>query len=227
MSSRLRLVIFFLAIAASFALVAVWVPHSPAELRDAVPVSGWGAVALLLLAWIVLTPALVSGTLLAVATGLLLGAGAGVPVSIAGATLGGGMAFLAARRIGHRPLEQLSGARLRKVQERLSRRGFLAVFLVRLSPAPATVLHYAAGLSRIRAHHFVAGIALGGTPRLFAYTALGGSGGDLGSPLLLIAVGVLGALSVGGALVAWHRRTRKSGPPSEGLPPLLRPATTG
>lgn len=210
MGSKLRLLLLGIAVAGAFVLVVTRLPHSPQELRAAVPVDGVALLAIVLVGWTLLTPTLVSGSLLAVTSGLLLGTAVGTPVSILGATLGGSLAFLLARGLGHQAVERLAGRRLRAVQERLARRGFLAVFLTRISPAPATLMHYAAGLSQIRPRHFVAGLALGGVPRLFAYTAIGGSGGDVTSGPALVALGVLSALTVGGALLAWRRRRRVS-----------------
>ena len=197
-----------LAIGGLFLLVTTRMPHSPQALREALPVDGAALLAVVVIAWALLTPALVSGSLLAATTGLLLGVGPGTPVSVVGATLGGGIAFLLARRVGHRAVEELSGPRLRRLHDGLARRGFLAVFMTRLSPAPATLMHYAAGLSGIRPRDFIAGISLGGIPRLFAFTALGGSGGDLTSPPALIALGMLSALTLAGGIVAWRRRIR-------------------
>lgn len=50
--------------------------------------------------WVVLTPALVSGTLLAAAGGLLFGTLVGTALTAGGATLGGVAAFALARRFG-------------------------------------------------------------------------------------------------------------------------------
>ncbi|HEX5899397.1 MAG TPA: hypothetical protein VFY32_08355, partial [Solirubrobacteraceae bacterium] len=46
---------------------------------------------------------------------------------------------------------------------------------------------------------FVAATAIGVAPRAFAYTALGGSLGDLGSPEAIVAVVVLVLMAVVGA----------------------------
>jgi uncharacterized membrane protein YdjX (TVP38/TMEM64 family) len=51
---------------------------------------------------------------------------------------------------------------------------------------------------------FAAATALGAAPRAFAYTALGGSLDDLGSPEAIVAIVVLVVMAVGG-LVALRR----------------------
>ena len=42
----------------------------------------------------------------------------------------------------------------------------------------------------------------GGTPKVFAYVALGGSFDDLSRPEALVAIGMLVALGVAGAIIA-------------------------
>ena len=50
----------------------------------------------------------------------------------------------------------------------------------RIAPGmPFTVVNYAAGLTPVRLPVFAAATAIGAAPRAFAYTALGGSFGDL------------------------------------------------
>src|ERR1700750_2029907 len=56
---------------------ALLLPHSPSDLRDLVLGAGIAAPAIVLAAWVVLTPALFPGTLLAAAGGLALRAGGG------------------------------------------------------------------------------------------------------------------------------------------------------
>ena len=89
-----------------------------------------------------------------------------------------------------------------------TRRGFLSVLYARIVPGmPYTLVNYAAGLTRIPLAVFAAATALGAAPRAFAYTALGGSLGNLGSPETLVAVAVLiGMALMGIALLARERR---------------------
>lgn len=201
---RLRLSVLGSAVALAFALIMTHgIPSSPQELREAVASFGWIGPAIMLAAWILLTPALVSGTLLALAGGLAFGAAIGTGVAIAGALAGGLTAFLLARRFGHRAAQQLSGPRLARLQERLARRGFLTVFVAGTLPGlPTTWLNWACGLSRIRLRHYAAGLAAGGAPKLFAYTSLGSSGGDLSSGPALLAFALLACIALLGLAVA-------------------------
>jgi len=204
LTPRKRLVALALVVACLVVPCAVFAPHSPSALRAAASGFGVAAPAIAVVAWIVLTPGLVSGTLLAAASGLLFGAGYGTLVAVVGATAGGLAAFAIARHIGHDALVDLGGPRLRRIQERLANRGFLTVLSMRAAPGvPATWLNYAAGLSRIRARDFAAGSAVGGAPRIFAYAALGGNFGHFGSPTAIVAAAVLVVMTVLGAFSAW------------------------
>jgi uncharacterized membrane protein YdjX (TVP38/TMEM64 family) len=194
-------------IAAGAVVAAVTLPHSPSELRATASVTGAAGLAAAALAWAVLTPALFSGTILALAAGLLFGTVGGTAVGLIGATAGGLASFAIARRTGRGAVEALAGRRLEGILRRIERRGFLTVLFARLAPGvPATLLNYAAGLTRVRASHFAAAIAIGGLPRNFAYAALGGSGGDLLSPAPLAALALLGVLAAAGAAAAVRAR---------------------
>lgn len=207
MGPRLRLLTLALAVGAGFTALALAGPGSLAELRAVVAGLGPLGPAILLLGWIVLTPILFSGTVLATAGGLAFGTLLGSLVAVAGAVAGGLAAFAIARRFGHRAAQQLSGPRLTRIQMRIERRGFLAVLAARIAPGvPSTWLHYACGLSRIRARDFAAGLALGGSPKIFAYAALGASGGNLASPAAIVALAIIAGMAVLGlALAAWMR----------------------
>jgi uncharacterized membrane protein YdjX (TVP38/TMEM64 family) len=209
---KLRLLGLAAAIGAAFvAVIAFGAPSSPGEVRETV--QGLGPLAPLVLvgAWIILTPILFSSNLLAAAGGLAFGAWLGTAVAIVGALAGGLVAFLIARRIGQAAAQQLCGERLERLQARLVRRGFVTVLAARLAPAiPGTWLHYACGLSRVRVRDFLAGIAIGGAPKLFAFASLGSSGGDLSSAPALIGLGLIGALTLLGVVISL--RGRSSGP---------------
>lgn len=209
MTPRRRLFVLLALIACASAACLAFAPHSASGLRTLIAGYGSAAPLVLLAIWVVLTPALVSGTALAAASGLLLGTGLGTAVALAGATFGGLAAFALGRRLGHDGIETMTGPKLRRISDGLADRGFLAVLSLRVAPGmPATWLNYAAGLSRIRARHFALGILIGGAPRIFAYTALGGSIGNLGSPVGLVAVTVLALMTVLGALLAWRTARR-------------------
>ena len=155
-----------------------------------------------------LTPLMFPGPLLAGASGLLFGTALGFPVTLAGAVLGACLAFSLSRYVAGDAIEQLAGPRLKAIEELVSRRGFVSVLYARIAPGvPYSLVNYAAGLTRIPLAVFAAATAIGTAPRAFAYTALGGSLGNLRSPEAAVAVAVLIVMgSVGLALLYRERR---------------------
>jgi uncharacterized membrane protein YdjX (TVP38/TMEM64 family) len=121
--------------AAALAAVAaaILLPHSPAGLRHLLLAVGPSARAVALLVWIVLTPALFPGTVIAATCGLAFGA-VGAPLALAGALLGGLAAFGLARVAGPATARRLlsRNAMLARFDDLLERRGFAAILAARL-----------------------------------------------------------------------------------------------
>jgi uncharacterized membrane protein YdjX (TVP38/TMEM64 family) len=156
-----------------------------------------------------LTVVLFPGPVLAAASGLLFGTVLGTPVSIASATLGATLAFSLSRWWAHDAVVALGGPRIGALRAWVGRRGFLTVLYARIAPGvPYTLVNYAAGLAPIALRSFVAATAIGVAPRAFAYTALGGSLGDLGSPEALVAVAVLVLMALAGLVLGRRDLTR-------------------
>jgi uncharacterized membrane protein YdjX (TVP38/TMEM64 family) len=83
------------------------------------------------------------------------------------------------------------------------------VLYARIAPGvPYTLVNYAAGMTPIAMRSFVAATAIGVAPRAFAYTALGGSLGNLGSPEAIAAVAVLVAMALVGVVLARRNLAR-------------------
>jgi uncharacterized membrane protein YdjX (TVP38/TMEM64 family) len=210
---RLRLLTLALLVGSAFLVVALSGSLSADAVRDRV--DGLGAAGPLLFIGIsaCLTVALFPGPLLAGASGLLFGTALGTPVSIASATLGATLAFGLSRWWAHDAVQELAGPRLSALRAWVGRRGFLSVLYARIAPGvPYSLVNYAAGLTPILLRSFVAATALGVAPRAFAYTALGGSLGDLGSPEAIVAVAVLVLMALVGAAVGGRdlRRARRA-----------------
>jgi uncharacterized membrane protein YdjX (TVP38/TMEM64 family) len=174
----------------------LWLPHAPSELRDLALGAGMAAPIVALAAWVLLTPALFPGPVLAAAGGLAFGAVGGTALACAGAVLGGVAAFALARTVARGPV--MRSARLERIHALLERRGFSAVLAARLMPGvPATGLYYAAGASPVRPRPFTAAIAIGALLRTTPYALLG-HGLASGSPATL---GIAGAsIAIGGAV---------------------------
>jgi uncharacterized membrane protein YdjX (TVP38/TMEM64 family) len=182
------------------ALAAVaWLPHSPSDLRDLVLAAGVAAPVIALAAWVLLTPALFPGTVLAAATGLAFGAVGGAVLAWSGAVLGGLAAFTLARTVARGPAVRLvrRTTTLARVHALLERRGFAAILAARLMPGvPASGLYLAAGASPVRGAPFAAAIAVGALLRTTPYALLGhGLGSGSASGLVIAAASAV----IGGA----------------------------
>jgi uncharacterized membrane protein YdjX (TVP38/TMEM64 family) len=172
------------------------------RVRDAIDPLGAAAVPAFIALSALLTCALFPGPLLAGASGLLFGTAVGTPVSIAAATLGAVAAFCIARFLAHDAVQTLTPARMAPMQAWIERRGFWAVLYARIAPGvPYSLVNYAAGLTRVSLPAFAAATAIGVAPRAFAYTALGGSLDDLGSPEAIIAIAALVVMAVTGVVL--------------------------
>jgi uncharacterized membrane protein YdjX (TVP38/TMEM64 family) len=200
---RLRLATLVLAVGGAFALVALSGSLSPDRVRDWVDGLGPLGPALFVPISAALTVALFPGPLLAAASGLLFGTALGTAVSIVAATLGATLAFCLARWWASDAVESLAGPRLSALRALVGRRGFASVLYARIAPGvPYSVVNYAAGLTPVLLRSFVAATAIGVAPRAFAYTALGGTLGDLRSPQAIVAVAVLVVMALVGLAFA-------------------------
>ncbi|WCB91970.1 TVP38/TMEM64 family membrane protein [Baekduia alba] len=216
MRALARLAYLGVLIVGAFVLVASTGKLSSDRIRDWM--DGYGVLGPLIFIAVsaCLTPALFPGPLLAGAAGLLFGTWLGTPIAIVSATLGAMLAFSLSRWIAHDAVVELQGPRLRALREWIGRRGFLSVLYARIVPGvPYSLVNYAAGLSPVALRTFAAATALGCAPRAFAYTALGGSLDDLGSPEAFAAFAVLIIMALVGALAA-RRDLRSARAPAPG-----------
>ena len=85
---------------------------------------------------------------------------------------------------------------------------------------PYGLVNFSAGLTHLSYRDMALGTVIGAAPKVFAYTALGGSLGDLSSPEAITAIALLVILGIAGALVV-RSRLAASRPPREpqGTPP--------
>lgn len=203
--------------------VAVWILVPLPELeqvRQRVGELGpvGGVVFVLLYAAITLTP--MPKNVLSIAAGLVYGFGWGLLLVYLGALVGAAVAFALGRWLGRDAVESYTGSRVARFDELVRRRGFAAVLGVRLIPIiPFTAINYGAGLTAVRLRDYALGTALGIIPGTVAYVALGAFGLELEWPAW-VAIGVLGALTLAGAIWAERGRRLRRGAsavaPSEG-----------
>jgi uncharacterized membrane protein YdjX (TVP38/TMEM64 family) len=195
-----------LALAATVA-AAVLLPHSPAGLRELVLAVGPAAPVVALAAWILLTPALFPGTVLAAAGGLAFGAVGGAALAFGGALAGALTAFALARTAARGAAGRLvaRSTRLARIDALLERRGFAAILAARLTPGvPATGLHYVAGASRVRPGAFIAAMAVAAPLRTVPYAVLGTGLADGSTSTLVLAASSIALGAIASGLLVRH-----------------------
>jgi uncharacterized membrane protein YdjX (TVP38/TMEM64 family) len=175
---------------------------------------GWAGYVLWIPITAVMNSVFVPGPVLAGAAGLLFGTAAGTPLAIAAATASACLQMTIGRHLAGAEVGEILPERVRRLDGFIERRGFWAVLYVRLAPGvPYTLTNYGAGLTRLRIRDMAAGTLIGGAPRTFAYVALGGSLGDLGSPESIAAIALLVVIGVVGLVLARRQiRTERGAP---------------
>jgi uncharacterized membrane protein YdjX (TVP38/TMEM64 family) len=194
----------FVGTVGTLALAAALLGYAPTagELRDFGESLGWAGYLLWTPVTAVLNSVFVPGPVLAGAAGLLFGTAAGTPLAIVAATATACFQMAIGRFVAGDEVSRRLPARVRGVDAFLERRGFWAVFYIRIAPAiPYTLVNYGAGLTKLRFRDMAAGTAIGGAPRTFAYVALGGSLGDLSSPEAIVAISLLAVMAVAGIIL--------------------------
>jgi uncharacterized membrane protein YdjX (TVP38/TMEM64 family) len=144
--------------------------------------------------------------ILAGAAGLLFGTVAGTPLALAGVTAAALAQMFVSRRLAGGHHGSLLPERVRRLETFLTRHGTVAVMESRIVPLlPYGAVNFSAGLTTLRFREMALGTVVGGAPKVFAYTALGGSLTDIGSPKGVAAVVLILALALAGALLVRHR----------------------
>jgi uncharacterized membrane protein YdjX (TVP38/TMEM64 family) len=148
----------------------------------------------------------IAWVILAGAAGLLFGTVAGFPLALAGVTAAALTQMAVASRLAGEHRGRLLPQRTRSVEKFLTENGAVAVMESRIVPVlPYGVVNYSAGLIHLSYKDMALGTAIGAAPKVFAYTALGGSLDDLTSPEAITAVALLVILGLAGALFVWRQ----------------------
>ncbi len=175
--ARRRLIIGAGLVALLLAMAAAWRwtplgtwldPQAITSSVSAVLLGPWGPLLAL--------TGFVAGSLLAVPVTLLIlimavvyGSLWGALYAMTGSMLAAAATYWLGSYLGGQTVERLSGGRIRRISERLARRGILTVVAVRVVPvAPFTVINLLAGASHIRPRDFLIGTLIGMLPGVAA-----------------------------------------------------------
>jgi uncharacterized membrane protein YdjX (TVP38/TMEM64 family) len=175
---------------------------TPDEVRDYGESLGIAAL-LAFVPLFVLVNFLITWPILAGAAGLLFGTLAGAPLALAGLTAAALTQMWLARRLAAGHHGNLLPQRTKVIEDFLTRNGALAVMESRILPLlPYGIVNYSAGLTKLRYRDMTFGTLVGAAPKVFAYTALGGSLGNLTSPEAISAVALIIVLGLIGIYIA-------------------------
>jgi uncharacterized membrane protein YdjX (TVP38/TMEM64 family) len=202
--ARLRLTVFGAIVLALFATATLSgsLP-SAGEVRDWGEELGWAGPLVFVPAAACALCLFMPGPVLAGGAGLLFGTAAGTPIALAFIVLGAVMQMSISRYLAGDAAAHLLPERVKRFDRFIEERGFWAVFYMRLAPAvPYNLVNYGAGLTSLKVSAMAAGTAVGALPRTFAWVALGGSLDDLGAPEAKVAIALLVAMALLGALLA-------------------------
>lgn len=171
---------------------------SPDEARDfAEGLGDWAP--LLYVPLFVVANFLVTWPILAGAAGLLFGTAAGFPLALTAVIVASLLQMWISRRLAGGHHGTLAPARAKPIEDFITRHGAVAVMETRIVPGlPWGIVNYSAGLTRLRFSQLAFGTLIGGSAKVFAYVALGGSLSDLTSPEAIVAVTLLVLLGLAG-----------------------------
>ena len=200
---RNRRVVALLLLAA--ALVAAGLlapPPAPPQIREWADSVGPVFPLVFFAVHVVVTVAPFPRTVFTLAAGLLFGTLLGITVAVDATTLSAALALLLVRALDRdRVAAHLTHPAVQAVDQRLARRGWLAVGSLRLIAAvPFSVVNYCAGLSSVRMTPYLTATFFGVVPGTIGVVVLGDALTGRTSPGLLalsgicITVGVIGLI---------------------------------
>jgi uncharacterized membrane protein YdjX (TVP38/TMEM64 family) len=190
-----------LLVAVALVVAALIVPHPSIEQVREWALSVGPAFPLVFFAvHALVTVAPVPRTVFTLSAGVLFGAATGILIAVAATTVSAVLALLLVRTVGRDAFaSRMTHPAIQAIDDRLARRGWLAVGSLRLIAAvPFSVINYCSGVSSVRLLPYTLATLAGVLPGTIGVVVLGNAlGGDTNPALLAfsavcIAVGVVG-----------------------------------
>lgn len=178
------------------------------EIRTVFDDLGWIAPVVFVALYAAATVLVLPASVLTIGAGTIFGFGPALVVVLLGANLGALAAFSASRWLGRGAVEGVTNDRIRRLDERIGRNGFVAVLVARLVPViPFATINYAFGLTAVTPRAYALATAVGIVPGTAVYVAVGAYGVEPGSWPFIAAIVALLALTAIGYLHARSSRT--------------------
>jgi uncharacterized membrane protein YdjX (TVP38/TMEM64 family) len=137
--------------------------------------AAWWSPLLLLGLYLVCSPLGLPATPLMITGALVFGPSTGILYNFLGTIGGATLSFLLARHMGSELVRHVVGARLKRIERALSRRGFFNLVAVRFMPLPFPAVNFAMALAGIRFLPFVLSSAVGLAPTAILWTRFYGT----------------------------------------------------
>ncbi|BDU06547.1 TVP38/TMEM64 family protein [Nocardia cyriacigeorgica] len=198
-----RVVALILAVGALFVVALLIELPSPEQIQDWADSVGPVFPLLFFAGYALVAVAPVPRTVLTVSCGVLFGAGLGSTVALTATTVAAALALLLVRALDRdRVAARLTHPSVRAIDERLERRGWLAVGSLRLiAIAPFSVVNYCCGLSSIRFWPYLIATAIGSLPGTVATVILADALTGGSHPAMVVISGVCLAIGVVGLII--------------------------
>ncbi|WP_330234490.1 TVP38/TMEM64 family protein [Nocardia sp. NBC_00508] len=166
----------------------------------------------------VVTVAPIPRTVFTVSAGLLFGPLLGIALAVGATTVSAALAILLVRALDRDQVTaRLTHPAVRAIDDRLARRGWLAVGSLRLIAAvPFSVINYCCGLSSIRFWPYLTATLLGVLPGTIGTVILGDALTGTTHPAMLVLSGICLAIGLAGLLVDARWKTAPT--PAESVP---------
>ncbi|MBF6300151.1 TVP38/TMEM64 family protein [Nocardia amamiensis] len=198
-----RIVALILGAAALFGAALLVPLPGPRQIQEWAASVGPAFPLLFFLVHTLVTVAPIPRTVFTVSAGLLFGPLLGITLAVSATTVSAALAILLVRALDRDQVTaRLTHPAVRAIDDRLARRGWLAVGSLRLIAAvPFSVINYCCGLSSIRFWPYLTATLLGVLPGTIGTVILGDALTGTTHPAMLVLSGVCLAIGLAGLLV--------------------------
>lgn len=182
------------------------------DIRQRVEENLWTGIGLFILLAVVAKLLFIPVSPFSLLAGYLFGGLLGGIIALSALTLASLVPFWLARHLGAgfvRETIEIRSDRLKRYNDLVHRRGFMAVLFLRLVPTlPMTAVNLLFGLTRVRVRDFMVGTLLGLAPGIFLLAYIGHYADDYTNPLLYVFAGLFVLMVFTAAIIGYRMREK-------------------